>query len=243
MTPEVRARKSAQFALPTEETSGGQAKPSNGEGNGNGNGSNGHSNGEAKATEAGGDAGGSDNPGAAAKPATSGLTDTPPVVPAKMNQLGAGPRLRPVRRHYEADGQLLHVLELRQQHRLRLRAKILSRLWVAAFGHPCRGHARFPMRTPTAKTAIGRGAPSRTKKLTSPSHLSPASRSAHSAATKNIEARPSTMGIDRTHHRPTIVPSATSNITAKAIAGPVGTSTLAKRVAVSPTASSQRTVA
>jgi UDP-N-acetylglucosamine 1-carboxyvinyltransferase len=33
---------------------------------------------------------------------------------------GAGPRLRPVRRHDAADRQLLHLLELRQQHRLRL---------------------------------------------------------------------------------------------------------------------------
>jgi ribonucleoside-diphosphate reductase alpha chain len=103
MTPEVRARKDAQLALPTEDTNG-QAKPSNGEGNGNGNGhtgngGNGHSNGEtkakaaeAKASEAGGDAGGSDNPGAAAKPATAALTDTPPVVPAKMGQdLELGP--------------------------------------------------------------------------------------------------------------------------------------------------------
>jgi ribonucleoside-diphosphate reductase alpha chain len=96
MTPEVRARKDAQQALPIEDTNG-QAKPSNGEGNGNGNGSNGHSNGEskpaeAKAAEAGGDAGGSDNPGAAAKPATSALTDTPPVIPAKMGQdLELGP--------------------------------------------------------------------------------------------------------------------------------------------------------
>ena len=33
---------------------------------------------------------------------------------------GAGPGLRPVRRHDAAHGLLLHVLELRQQHRLRL---------------------------------------------------------------------------------------------------------------------------
>jgi ribonucleoside-diphosphate reductase alpha chain len=65
MTDEVRARKDAQLALPTEDTNG-QAKPSNGEGNGNGNGG--------------------------SKPAASAMTDTPPVVPAKMgSDLELGP--------------------------------------------------------------------------------------------------------------------------------------------------------
>jgi ribonucleoside-diphosphate reductase alpha chain len=88
MTDEVRARKEAQLSLPTGDTNGGGE--SNGEGNGNG--SNGHANGETKASEPGGDAGGSDNPGTAAKPAASALTDTPPVVPAKMGaDLELGP--------------------------------------------------------------------------------------------------------------------------------------------------------
>ncbi len=87
MTDEVRARKDAQLALPTGDTNGGgESKPANGEGNGNG------SSGHAKPEEAGGDAGGADNPGAAAKPATSALTDTPPVIPAKVGaDLELGP--------------------------------------------------------------------------------------------------------------------------------------------------------
>ena len=97
MTDEVRARKDAQLALPTEDTNG-QAKGTNGEGNGNGNGNGSadHAKAEAetppKTTEPGGDTGGSDNPGAAAKPATSALTDTPPVIPARISQdLELGP--------------------------------------------------------------------------------------------------------------------------------------------------------
>ncbi len=80
MTDEVRARKDAQLALPTEETNGGSSKPANG--------SNGHSNGEAP----GGDTGGSDNPGTTATPAAEALTDTPPVVPARISpDLELGP--------------------------------------------------------------------------------------------------------------------------------------------------------
>ncbi len=72
LTDEVRARKDAQQAFPIEETNG----HSNGEGNGNGNGS---PNGEAKAN-------------GESKPATTALTDTPPVVPAKMGaDLELGP--------------------------------------------------------------------------------------------------------------------------------------------------------
>jgi ribonucleoside-diphosphate reductase alpha chain len=68
LTDEVRARKDAQQAFPMEDTNG----HSNGEGNGNGN--------------------GSAEPEAEAKPATAALTDTPPVVPAKMGaDLELGP--------------------------------------------------------------------------------------------------------------------------------------------------------
>jgi ribonucleoside-diphosphate reductase alpha chain len=68
LTDEVRAKKEAQQAFPIEETNG----HSNGEGNGNGN--------------------GSAEPEAEAKPATAALTDTPPVVPAKMGaDLELGP--------------------------------------------------------------------------------------------------------------------------------------------------------
>jgi ribonucleoside-diphosphate reductase alpha chain len=72
LTDEVRARKDAQLALPTEDTNG-TAKP---DGNGNGNGS------AEPAAE----------PKGEVKPATAALTDTPPVVPAKMGEgLELGP--------------------------------------------------------------------------------------------------------------------------------------------------------
>ena len=48
------------------------------------------------------------------------LTDSPPVVPARLQGLDLGPGMQPVRRHDAAHGLLLHVLELRQQHRLRV---------------------------------------------------------------------------------------------------------------------------
>ena len=68
MTDEVRARKDAQQAFPMEDTNG----HSNGEGNGNGNG-------EAKAN-------------GESKPPTAALTDTPPVIPAKIGaDLELGP--------------------------------------------------------------------------------------------------------------------------------------------------------
>ncbi|HEX2359222.1 MAG TPA: vitamin B12-dependent ribonucleotide reductase [Solirubrobacterales bacterium] len=80
MTDEVRARKEAQLSLPTEDTNGAAKQP---EGNGHGNG-NGHANGEAKA-EAKADS-------SEAKPATSALTDTPPVIPAQITaDLELGP--------------------------------------------------------------------------------------------------------------------------------------------------------
>jgi ribonucleoside-diphosphate reductase alpha chain len=75
MTEEVRAKKEAQQAFPMEDTNGGNG----------GNGGNGHSNGESN---------GSSEPEAKSepKPATAALTDTPPVVPAKMGaDLELGP--------------------------------------------------------------------------------------------------------------------------------------------------------
>ena len=74
LTEEVRARKEAQLAIFTDDT----AAPANG-----GNGSNGHANG-----------GGSAEPraeGSPPKPATAALTDTPPVVPARMAGGDLGP--------------------------------------------------------------------------------------------------------------------------------------------------------
>ncbi len=84
LTEEVRAKKEAQQAFPIDDTNGTNGH-SNGEGNGNG-----AVNGEAKA------ANGSAEPRAEtkpeAKPATAALTDTPPVVPAKMSpDLELGP--------------------------------------------------------------------------------------------------------------------------------------------------------
>jgi ribonucleoside-diphosphate reductase alpha chain len=74
LTPEVRARKEAQQALFTDEGNGG----SNGHTEGNGNG---HGNGEADV-----------KPEAApAVPAAQALTDSPPVVPARMQGNDLGP--------------------------------------------------------------------------------------------------------------------------------------------------------
>jgi ribonucleoside-diphosphate reductase alpha chain len=70
LTPEVRARKEAQQSLFNEE-----AGETNGHGNGNGNG-NGHS---------------ADPPSGDSIPATAALTDTPPVIPAKMSGTDLGP--------------------------------------------------------------------------------------------------------------------------------------------------------
>ena len=109
LTKEVRERKNAQQALFSPDTSG----PANGNGNGNGNGAPA----ETEATVAA--SGGSAKPFVAARrrgddrhPAGRPGADEPRARPR--------PGLRPVRRHDAADGQLLHVHQLRQQHRLRL---------------------------------------------------------------------------------------------------------------------------
>ena len=75
----------------------------NGSGNGNGN--------------------GDPQPGslrAAPRPATSALTDSPPVLPTHAQRPRPRAGVPAVRRHDAAHRQLLHVLELRLQHRLRL---------------------------------------------------------------------------------------------------------------------------
>ena len=72
-------------------------------------------------------------------PPTAALTDTPPVIPAQL----AGPRPRPglraVRRHDAAHRLLLHLLELREQHRLRVDSSGSSE---AAAGVKAAGAAR-----------------------------------------------------------------------------------------------------
>jgi ribonucleoside-diphosphate reductase alpha chain len=71
LTDEVRAKKEAQQSFPIEDSNGGNGH-SNGEGNGNGT--------------------ASAEPEAEAKPAAAALTDTPPVVPARMGpDLELGP--------------------------------------------------------------------------------------------------------------------------------------------------------
>ncbi|MGZ5334649.1 MAG: vitamin B12-dependent ribonucleotide reductase [Solirubrobacterales bacterium] len=96
MTDEVRARKEAQLAFPTGDTNGAAKPEDKGSGNGNGNG-NGSAKAEAKQPKV---EGGSAEPPAGAtakaepkaKPATAALTDTPPVVPAKISaDLELGP--------------------------------------------------------------------------------------------------------------------------------------------------------
>jgi ribonucleoside-diphosphate reductase alpha chain len=71
LTPEVRARKEAQQSLFSEDTNGAP------------NGTNGHAgNGNGSSTEA---------PAAESAPATAALTDSPPVIPAKMKGTDLGP--------------------------------------------------------------------------------------------------------------------------------------------------------
>ena len=53
-------------------------------------------------------------------PAAAAFTDTPPVVPAKMSGLDLGPACEQCGGMMQRTGLLLHVQQLRQQHRLRL---------------------------------------------------------------------------------------------------------------------------
>jgi ribonucleoside-diphosphate reductase alpha chain len=84
MTPEVRARKAAQEALMRGDTAGPSAPvETNGGGNGGGNGhsaGNGGGNGAAKASQ----------PGKTVA-AAEAMTDSPPVIPAKLVGLDLGP--------------------------------------------------------------------------------------------------------------------------------------------------------
>ncbi|MGH2925891.1 MAG: hypothetical protein ACRDK1_07970 [Solirubrobacterales bacterium] len=73
LTPEVRARRDAQQTLLLD---GGEATPGNGNGGNGGNGANGHDDGDASADS---------------RPATAALTDTPPVVPARLAGRDLGP--------------------------------------------------------------------------------------------------------------------------------------------------------
>jgi ribonucleoside-diphosphate reductase alpha chain len=79
LTPEVRARKEAQQALFTDDTNGG-SNGGNGHTEGNGNG---HANGSAEPQAQAG--------AGESVPATAALTDSPPVVPARMKGTDLGP--------------------------------------------------------------------------------------------------------------------------------------------------------
>ena len=103
LTPEVRARKAAQEALMRGDTAAGPPEPADGNGTrtaatatGDGRRSR-----TAEARGGGADRRAAGDPGEAAGP-------------------GPGPGLRPVRRHDAAHRLVLHVLELREQHGLRL---------------------------------------------------------------------------------------------------------------------------
>jgi ribonucleoside-diphosphate reductase alpha chain len=84
LTPDVRARKEAQQALFTDETNGG----SNGQTEGNGNG---HANGASELKPAADEAEADESAEGKSVPAAKGLTDSPPVVPAKMQGNDLGP--------------------------------------------------------------------------------------------------------------------------------------------------------
>ena len=93
MTPAVRARKTAEDAATSigSDTAG----PANG---------------SAAGAAAAGPQAKPTLPAAAPSPATAALTDTPPVVPARLMGLDLGPGLQPVRRDDAAHRLLLHVL-------------------------------------------------------------------------------------------------------------------------------------
>jgi ribonucleoside-diphosphate reductase alpha chain len=85
MTPEVRSRKAAQDALMRGDTAGPVSLDTNGGGNGHSNGGNGHAknggNGGAKVVQ---------QPGKTVA-AAEAMTDSPPVIPAKLSGLDLGP--------------------------------------------------------------------------------------------------------------------------------------------------------
>jgi ribonucleoside-diphosphate reductase alpha chain len=87
MTPEVRARKAAQEALMRGDTAGPAAplEVSHGGGNGHGNGGNGH------AKNGGGNGGAKVSQPGKTVAAAEALTDSPPVIPAKLAGLDLGP--------------------------------------------------------------------------------------------------------------------------------------------------------
>ena len=129
MTDEVRARKDAQLALPTEDTAGPPATEGNGNGNGNGHADPKTSEVQSKESAV---AEAKDNAKAEATPTGRGHRGRegparhrgpdrhPAGPPGQDARPGARPGVRPVRRNDAAHGLVLHVLELRQQHRLRL---------------------------------------------------------------------------------------------------------------------------
>ena len=97
------------------------------------------------------------------RPATSALTDDPPVLPGGATRTRSRAGLPAVRRHDAAHRQLLHVLQLRLQHRLRLSdpdlawldPKARGRRWEAA----CRrGRAAPVIRSGRAPQDRGRPA-------------------------------------------------------------------------------------
>ena len=108
LTPEVRAQKEAQQALFPSEDDGARERPRRTAATANG-AANGHGNGAAE-------------PGRPKPvPAAEALTDTPPVIPAKLAGMDLGPACGQCGGDDAAHRLVLHVLELRQQHRLRLR--------------------------------------------------------------------------------------------------------------------------
>ena len=87
------------------------------------------------------------------------LTDTPAGRPGPPGRPGPRPGLHPVRRHDAAHGLVLHVLELRQQHRLRLmRTACVSMhaMSMVARKGPCTGPFRVASRHTPHLGVVGR---------------------------------------------------------------------------------------
>ena len=120
LTPEVRARKVAQEALMRGDTAGPVAAGTAATAR---NGGSKRRTPQARATRRPRRrrrAPSPSGPAATTRAAAEAFTDTPPVLPAEPPGPRPRARVRAVRRDDAAHGLVLHVLELRQQHRLRV---------------------------------------------------------------------------------------------------------------------------
>ena len=198
MTDEVRARKDAQQALPTERHQRRQ-RPSR-TARATATAPTGHANGEAEAK-----AGGRRRAGKAeAKPADRGADRHAAGRPAKMEGLELGPACDQCGGMMQRTGSLLHLLELRQQHRLRLSRRARPTRWISLIGM-----LRVPGRAAVGGVGDLRahpGAAGFIQLLTSPrlrayAELDPALSHTEAAAPDALAAQDQLAGLRQDHHQ------------------------------------------